>query len=298
MTHPVSPPPSNTHQPPASFPRPQGSEIPARIYEPDQITTGEAVQLDIRPATPFATILGGAVDLGIHLGIVLATYVMLLFYAGGTPALNDSNVILALVIGLIVFPTVLETLTRGRSVGKWITGVRIVRDDGGALTFRHAIIRSLLGLFEILMTSGSIAVISTLFTQRHKRLGDLLAGTYPIQVDEASLLPPPLRMPPELVGWAQRVDVSRLPVSLAWDIRRFLNYNSELTPTRRHGRAQALAAAALNYVSLPPPPGTHPERFLAATAVIRRDIEYRHNLQVESQLRQQLHHPAPYGLEH
>ena len=36
-----------------------------------------------------------------------------------------------LVTVMVVLPTTVETLTRGRSLGKLAMGIRIVRDDGG-----------------------------------------------------------------------------------------------------------------------------------------------------------------------
>ena len=52
----------------------------------------------------------------------------------------------------------METATQGRSLGRWALGSRIVRDDGGAVAFRHAFIRSFVGLFEVVLTFGGVAV--------------------------------------------------------------------------------------------------------------------------------------------
>ena len=44
------------------------------------------------------------------------------------------------------YPVAMETLTRGRTLGKMALGLRVVRDDGGPITFRQALVRGLVGL--------------------------------------------------------------------------------------------------------------------------------------------------------
>ena len=75
-------------------------------------------------------------------------------------------------------PTAVETATRGRSLGKLALGLRVVRDDGGAIGFRHAFIRALTGVVEIYLTFGGLAVLVGFLNPSSKRLGDLLAGTH------------------------------------------------------------------------------------------------------------------------
>ena len=48
-----------------------------------------------------------------------------------------------LVVVFLVFPTTVETLTRGKSLGKLVFGLRAVRDDAGPITFQHAFVRAL-----------------------------------------------------------------------------------------------------------------------------------------------------------
>src|SRR4029453_201813 len=73
----------------------------------------------------------------------------------------------AVIIGI---PVVGETLTRGRSLGKYAMGMRVVRDDGGPIRMRQALIRGLLGFFEIWLTHGSVALFAPLLNRRGKGL--------------------------------------------------------------------------------------------------------------------------------
>ena len=96
------------------------------------------------------------------------------------------------------YPTVFETLTRGRSLGKLALGLRTVRDDAGPITFHHALVRALIGFVEIYLLSGVPAFFSMLISQRGKRLGDYAAGTYVIRDRVTLRLPLPPPMPPQL----------------------------------------------------------------------------------------------------
>lgn len=292
MTKPAAP----SRPPVRAFPRPEGENIPDRIFVTDQIVTGEAVALKIQPASPIQLIGAGVIDLALMLAGTLSALVFLTRIGSQNLEAASTYIILAIVIAVIAIPSIVETATLGKSVGKWALGVQIVRDDGGAIRFRHAFIRSLTGMLETYVTFGSIALIATIANPRHKRLGDLLAGTYPISLNIGAQLPPPLLMPAELVPWAHQVDVSQPPGDLAWRVRQFLNHAQQLDPIHRNQAARDLAAEMLAAVSMPPPDHTHPERFLAAALVIRRDIEYHHHQRTERALQDWLPQAPPYGL--
>ena len=266
----------------------------------DGVIIGEGVLLDTRP-TSFATrILASIIDL-VTLGVVLVITTMLiaqtpfdLTEAGGR-ILGVVTIALITVIG----PTIVETLTRGRSLGKLTAGIRIVRDDGGPIRFRHAFIRSLVGLGELWMTFGSVALISSLVNPQGKRLGDILAGTYALRVRGRTTVRAPLGMPAHLAAWAHHADVRRLPDGLALAVRQFLVRTSTLHPASRIELGTQLATEVGRYVAPLPPPGTHPEYFLAAVVAERRDREYAAALRsaardsAESAQLQRLPHAVP-----
>ena len=64
-------------------------------------------------------------------------------------ALIAATVLVCFLIAWLVYPVTIETLTRGRSLGKMAAGLRTVRDDAGPITFRHAFTRGLLGVVEV-----------------------------------------------------------------------------------------------------------------------------------------------------
>ncbi len=57
-------------------------------------------------------------------------------------------------------------------------GLRVVRDDGGPIRFRHALVRGAMGVVEILMTFGVVAcVVVAGLRARGGGIGDVFAGT-------------------------------------------------------------------------------------------------------------------------
>ncbi len=143
-----------------------------------ELVTGEAVALELRPAKLPSRGLAVLLDLAaavtvyvvVTLGLVAAT-------ASLDEAARTAVSIATFVLVLVGGPILVETLTHGRSLGKLACGLRVVRDDGGPIRFRHALVRGLLGVIEILMTFGVVACFASLVSARGRRLGDVFAGT-------------------------------------------------------------------------------------------------------------------------
>ena len=116
----------------------------------DDLVTGEAVALDLPAASFGSRIASGLID--VIVTIVLVIVVVLIagtLVAGQDEALVAASIIGSLVVVFLVVPTTVETLTRGRSLGKLALGLRTVRDDAGPISFQHAFVRALIGFVEI-----------------------------------------------------------------------------------------------------------------------------------------------------
>jgi uncharacterized RDD family membrane protein YckC len=241
----------------------------------DELVTGEAVALDLRPASFVLRAAGAIIDWLVYFGTYLVLAIVFLNLAGQLgldEAITRAITITGLVLAVVVIPTAVETITQGKSLGKLAIGARIVRDDGGSIGFRHAFIRALTGVFEIYFTFGGMAAIVALLNGRAKRLGDLVAGTYSQHERVAKLVPPAFGMPLELQAWSQTADVAKLPDALARRVAQFLAQAPAMTPDSRSRLARELANEVAVHVS--PLPSTGAEPFLAAVAVLRRDREF------------------------
>lgn len=244
-------------------------------HDDAELITGEAVALDLRPADFILRGAGALIDAVLYIVVwLLVLFAISLPFVSGLipPELMTPVIISSLVVCLVIVPMVVETLSHGKSLGKLAVGARIVRDDGGAITLRHAAIRALMGIVDIYMSFGGVAALTGLLNPKAKRLGDFLAGTY------AQHERPPkdntviFGVPVELAAWAETADVARMPDTLARRIAQFLKQAGGVTPTTRERVSRELANEASRYVS--PIPSVDPVLFLAGVAAVRRDREF------------------------
>lgn len=244
-----------------------------------EVVTGEAVVLDV-PCAQFPSRMAALlIDMAIQITLLA---VVVIAIAVGSGHLDKAEVAAILVASFVVivvgYPTIFETLTRGKTLGKMAIGLRVVSDDGGAERFRQALVRALTGAIEIWTIVGApIGLILSMVSVRGKRLGDMFAGTYVIQerVPRRPDLPPALAMvPPPLLGWAQVAEISRLSDLNAEAASSYLRRLYELRPAARDDLGLRIATAVAAQVSPPPPPGTPPAAYLAAVLAIRRDREF------------------------
>lgn len=241
----------------------------------DGIVIGEGVALDARPASVVSRVLAALLDLAVlGVAVLLASVVLAVLPLSGSDATAAVLGVVAIVTITIAVPTAVDTLTRGRSLGRLALGIRIVRDDGGPIVARQAFVRALVGVVELWATLGSVATVCSLVHPQGKRLGDVLAGTYAVRVRGGGPARPPLVMPPHLARWARGADVARLPDGLALSVRQFLARSATLHPGSRVELGTSLRDEVARYVRPLPPHGTHPEDFLAAVVAERRDREY------------------------
>ena len=254
----------------------------------DDLVTGEAVALDLPPASLGLRIASGLIDVTTTLALLFVVILVASIATLSTDAaLATVAFIGSIVIVFVVVPTTVETLTRGRSLGKLAFGMRAVRDDAGPISFQHSFIRALVGFVEIYAFFGAPAFFSALLSSRGKRLGDYAAGTYVVRERVKLQLTPPAAMPPHLATWAQHADMTSLPTGLMLAVRQYLGRLPTIDPTSRVTIGARLADEVLKYVAPEPPPRTAPEDFLAAVIASRRERDLS-RLRRQSEFRQRL----------
>ena len=258
----------------------ESSTSSERMIERELMVTGEAVALEVVPATVVSRILSGLIDYTAYsVGGAISLFVVMILAINERSEFGDNLAFIRAIISLVilawivVIPLLTELLSRGRSLGRMVTGTRVVRDDGGTVRLRHCLVRTLLAVVEIWLASAVPAVCTSVVSKRGKRLGDMLAGTYVVRDRHRSSMAPPLLMPPELAGWAAGTDLRALPGGLSLTARTFLQRASSMDAGYRSHLGLDLASQVQAYVSPPPPAGTHPERFLAAVLTERRNRE-------------------------
>ena len=163
----------------------------------DDFVTGEAVALDLPPASIGSRMLSGFLD---YLIVWVVTFTLVSSGAALSRQLDDAlvaaTVLVCFLVAWLAATVTIETLTRGRSLGKMAAGLRTVRDDAGPITFRrvhpwaagrrrglHAVGHSRRDRLDP-QQEGQAA-------RRHAR------GTYVVRDRVTAQLPPPVPMPPQ-----------------------------------------------------------------------------------------------------
>lgn len=264
-----------------------------RAYASEDVVTGEGVAVELPVASTVARSVSGLIDVVVQFVLLIVIGFTSSWVTGRSSEAVATSVGLVSALAVLVgLPTAVETLSRGRSLGKLAMGLRTVRDDGGPITSRHALTRALVGVVEIWTMLGIPAVVTSMLNSRCKRLGDLAAGTYVVsQRSRMRLLAPP-QMPPPLAAWAATADIAALPDGLSVAVRQFLARSASLTPASRDALGADLYREVTRLVAPAPPPGIHPEYVLAAVVAERRTRDEQ-RLARHQQLRDRLVAPDP-----
>ncbi|QGH33028.1 RDD family protein [Gracilibacillus salitolerans] len=83
-------------------------------------------------------------------------------------------IILLLQFGYFIF---FEYFWGGRTIGKRLLGIRVVQENGHNITLLSSIIRNFVRVIDMLPSAYAVGIILIFFHSKHKRLGDMTAGT-------------------------------------------------------------------------------------------------------------------------
>jgi uncharacterized RDD family membrane protein YckC len=252
----------------------------ARVAERQRLIIGEAVEVELPVARLATRATAVAIDAFIQIVMLFSLNILLAQVVINTNvAVGATLSILIVVFVFLVWPVSFETLTRGRSPGKFALGLRVVRDDGGPIRFRHALTRGLIGvavewpgllLAPLTWVFGSAFI---LFSGRAKRLGDLAAGTI-VRVERLpDLSRQQIVMPPELARWARDLDLAGIDDALAMTLRQFLTRAPGMRAEARVSLGRRLADEIYQSTTPPPPHGTPAWTYLTAVHAERRRRE-------------------------
>ncbi|MFI6900176.1 RDD family protein [Nonomuraea sp. NPDC050394] len=239
-----------------------------------EVVTGDAVVVEVRVAQMPSRAVAVVIDMLVQGILMIGFAVLLINFAGiSDSALFAAANIVMVVLVIVGYPVLFETATRGRSLGKMALGLRVVGDDGSPERFRQALMRGLAGVMEFWMFSGAPALISSLVSQRGKRLGDVFAGTIVISERAPRDTTQAIVMPPQLAAWAARLELSQLPDEVASAARQYLSRWYDLAPAVQHEMGVRIANQVASYVSPAAPGGAPPHAYLSAVLAERRRRE-------------------------
>lgn len=265
-----------------------------------QLVTGEAVVLQVRIARMPTRALACAIDVVLQVVVLTVLLSLLAGFLFGTQSSEALAVALIFVVVLLVmvgYRVVMETLTRGRTLGKMVLGLKVVRDDGSSIRFRHALVRTLMWFFVDFAPwfAASPGIVASLMNKQGKRIGDMVAGTVVIRERHQPMASPPLFVPGHLVQWAQSLELSRLSDELANAARDYLARYTELLPGPQLALGEALAARVAAATAPAPPAPIIAPAYLSAVLAERRRRELQ-RLSTHRQPHTGLFAPGPYGV--
>jgi len=234
------------------------------------IATPEGVELSLTLAGAASRFVSALVDLLIQgsvliaLGVVFAVTDAGFGGAGGVAVGIWALFSFVLIIGYDIF---FEVRNSGRTPGKALNGLRVVRVEGHPVGFVTSLIRNVIRPIDFLPTAYLLGATVILATRRNQRIGDLVAGTLVVRERRAHVPPLP-RIPPAAespwTGW----DTSRITADELATVRQFLERRHSIDAGARTQLARTLSARLRPKVT-GVPPELHGERFLEQLAAAR-----------------------------
>ena len=250
-----------------------------------ELVVAEGVALELRPARLGSRAVALLLDL-ILMALLYVVCDLLMKAMAGSGASDDTTAalrIVALLLVVIGYPLLCETISSGRSVGKTAAGLRVVRLDGGPERFRHAMVRAMALLFAdiglpitlisglpVLILLGLPGAVAVAWSRQGRRLGDLLAGTIVVR-ERSESGPGTMPMPPhpELARWATTARVQDVPPGLILAARQLLSRVFELDREAAAELTEELARQVADHVTPHPPRGVAPYQYLVAVTAER-----------------------------
>lgn len=150
------------------------ADTPAPTYRQHfELETPEHVVLDYELAGVGSRALAAVIDLLLVTILSVVVTVSLVFWGNFSGWISALQILLLYSLMWLYF-ALAEGLRHGQTPGKFLVGIRTIRESGHGLTFADAATRHLLTPIDLV---GMIGVILIAVHPRAKRLGDMVAGT-------------------------------------------------------------------------------------------------------------------------
>ncbi|MCK5443772.1 MAG: RDD family protein [Maribacter sp.] len=140
-----------------------------------QIETAQNITINQRTAHLGERMLAYLID-----SFIIGAYTILVIWMLVSMEIEFSDFwVFYLLLGLpaFLYYVLLETFMDGRTVGKSLMHIRVVKLDGSKPGFTNYFIRWILRIVDVVLTSGGLAVLTILIRGNGQRIGDIAAGT-------------------------------------------------------------------------------------------------------------------------
>ncbi|MEL7269302.1 MAG: RDD family protein [Bacteroidota bacterium] len=143
-----------------------------------QINTTQNVNLDYKIVGIGERIVAFLID-----GFILYMFVLLVNLIGDAISYvyedtwTQRGLVALIFLPAMFYSLLMHSLFNGRTVGKMLMKMRVVRVDGAPVHWSNLLVRWILRLVDIWIFLGSIGILSILFSDKRQRTGDAAAGT-------------------------------------------------------------------------------------------------------------------------
>ena len=143
-----------------------------------QINTTQNVNLDYKIVGIGERIVAFLID-----GFILYMFVLLVNLIGDAISYvyedtwTQRGLVALIFLPAMFYSLLMHSLFNGRTVGKMLMKMRVVRVDGAPVHWSNLLVRWMLRLVDIWIFLGSIGILSILFSDKRQRTGDAAAGT-------------------------------------------------------------------------------------------------------------------------
>jgi uncharacterized RDD family membrane protein YckC len=203
-----------------------------------RISTPEGVDVELTLAGIGSRFIAAILDLMIQGGVLLGAALLLGVIGGDGSGFAVAAFSIVFFLVFFGYDVLFEVRSRGRTLGKRWTGLRVVRTGGRPVTFVPSCVRNVMRVVDILPALYAIGMLSIFVTNRNQRLGDLAAGTLIVRERAGSFktADAPWATPARAEGW----DVSAVSAQDIGTVRQFLGRRGALAPGPRAELAQEL----------------------------------------------------------
>ena len=140
------------------------------------ITTSQNIELEYDLSSLAERMVATIIDL-----VILAGYIIIIGmftnFSGGLFEHGFGWIYVLLFLPVTFYSLLCETFLNGQSVGKRVMGIKVISLNGNPASFGQYLIRWLFRLIDLWIGSFVLAVIMIAVTEKHQRIGDIVAGT-------------------------------------------------------------------------------------------------------------------------
>jgi uncharacterized RDD family membrane protein YckC len=241
-----------------------------------RIDTPEQIALELQVAGIGSRFLAIAVDTVLQVSLYIAGFLALSFLQ--TPAIVRESPLglagpaLAILFGFTIYWgyfALFEIFWSGRTPGKRLAGIRVIKETGRPINAYEAIGRNILRAIDFLPAMYAVGVVCMMLNKHSRRIGDYVAGTIVVHDKQTEEVRPDwnLAAPAPAAG----ASVARMTPEELQLIETYLHRRLELEDEIRTDMADRIVRRISTKTGLSPAAGQAIDEFLESIARQIRD---------------------------